>query len=368
MPSEHPPPKQAISSPWGDIFLIGGASIIFCIATSVFSPDLTAPFFETDKRLFFVFTLLINWPHFLASYRLIYVGRGNAHPWATRYIPAGLLLLTCAATVLSPWSLYLNGALAAVAFAYLAWHYTGQAFGMMMVFARLDGFSISSRDRALLKLNFRILLFWHVVWFMEGEGGLIQNLFPMFANAYDQWIVALYKTVSIGAACSVLVGLFAFSSIRHANGRLPSIRMWVPWVAIYLWYGLMAKHGVHGIFWVQNFHALQYLAFPLRVELNRYRTQKPRRSVPPTAYIIAYYIFLVLLTLLLLSGALRGIGHVLSVYVGPEMLGSTFVATFISCFNIHHYVIDQVAWKLRNPSVQRDLFSHLAQGQSSEPS
>ncbi len=358
---EIPNQRKAITTFWGDVLLIGGLSVIFCFLVSVIPIEFGTPMMQTDKRIFFYLTLLLNWPHFMASYRLIYVGRDAAkkHPWATVRIPALLVLLTVLATVLSPWSLYLNGLLAAIAFAYLAWHYTGQTWGMIMVFSVMDRIVMNATERKLLRTNLHILLGWHLVWFLEGEGGLVRALFPATEPIYVNFIQDLYQGVSMVAAVSCLLGLGAFASIRKRTGNMPSIRMFVPWLALYLWYAIMAREGVHGLFWVQIFHAIQYLAFPIRVEVNRQNHSKKRPRLSPITFALLYYLVLVAMTLLLLSGALRGLGDVLSAYVGPEVIGSALVTTFLSCFNIHHYVIDQVAWKLRNPEVQKDLFSHL---------
>jgi hypothetical protein len=358
---EQPTKRKAITTFWGDVLLIGGFSVVFCLIISVLPVHFGEPMMQTDKRIFFVLTLLFNWPHFMASYRLIYVGRDatTKHPWATVRIPALLIFLTVLATALSTWSLYLNGLLAAIAFAYLAWHYTGQTWGMIMVFSVLDGITMNTLERKLLRANLHILVGWHLVWFLEGEGGLVRALFPATEPFYVNLIQDVYQLASMMAAVSCLLGLWAFVSIRKRTGQLPSLRMFVPWLALYLWYGLMAREGVHGLFWVQIFHALQYLAFPIRVEVNRRNGGEGSSRLSPTTFAILYYIVLLAMTLLFLSGALRGLGHVLSTYIGPEVVGSALVTTFLSCFNIHHYVIDQVAWKIRNPDVQKDLFSHL---------
>ena len=36
-------------------------------------------------------------------------------------------------------------------------------------------------------------------------------------------------------------------------------------------------------------------------------------------------------------------------------------AAFTSCIAIHHYFIDGAVWKLSNPQVRRELFSHLSE-------
>jgi hypothetical protein len=85
-------------------------------------------------------------PHFMASYRLVYGSRDMIlrHKWASIYVPAILV----AYIALALWDAQNSDAqhppalaiiLIAVASGYLAWHYTGQVWGMMASFAYLGG-------------------------------------------------------------------------------------------------------------------------------------------------------------------------------------------------------------------------------------
>ena len=47
---------------------------------------------------------------------------------------------------------------------YLAWHYTGQAWGMVSSFSFLAGIKINDTEKVLIRSGLRILLAWHVVW------------------------------------------------------------------------------------------------------------------------------------------------------------------------------------------------------------
>ena len=53
-----------------------------------------------------------------------------------------------------------------VSSAYLAWHYTGQVWGMMASYAYLDGARFDKSERFLIRTGLRILLAWHVTWFL----------------------------------------------------------------------------------------------------------------------------------------------------------------------------------------------------------
>src|SRR5687767_9399257 len=50
---------------------------------------------------------------------------------------------------------------------YLAWHYTGQVWGMMASFAWLAGTGFDALERKLIRGSLRILLIWHVTCFLN---------------------------------------------------------------------------------------------------------------------------------------------------------------------------------------------------------
>src|SRR5438045_1948536 len=49
---------------------------------------------------------------------------------------------------------------------YLAWHYTGQVWGMMASYAYLAGTRFEKTERLLIRTGLRILLAWQVTWFL----------------------------------------------------------------------------------------------------------------------------------------------------------------------------------------------------------
>src|SRR5438067_13065991 len=126
----NPRSRAAILSPALDLLLVGGLSLI------VFVPLLLSG--RSDLVLIgagaqaWVATL-INMPHFMASYRLVYRSRESIlrHKWASIYVPAILLAYIVVALWDAQSSPVLGIALVTVSSAYLAWHYTGQVWGMM---------------------------------------------------------------------------------------------------------------------------------------------------------------------------------------------------------------------------------------------
>lgn len=357
--NEHQVPAIATQS-W-DILLAGGLSILFLVPLSAVSTPFTEGILTKD---FLLLSIFINYPHFLLSYRLLYKGPESVvkHPWATVHIPVILMAMVIFATAISPWNSVPVLALAFIGQFYLAWHYTGQAFGVISTFAILDGHRISPFERKLLLYNFRILLIWHVAWLLEMEGDLPVWLIDAFAF--------FYQAASIGAALGCFLGLGAFYSLYKRTGKRPSLRMVVPWIAIYLWYSTLAKYN-GAIFWIQIFHALQYMSFPMRVEANRMLKDTDENTADTRSIqrrLFFYFCSLIILTVLIFSLGLLFVSDTLNAVTTPMLadtpmahvvVGSIFVKGFLAAFNIHHYVIDGVAWKLRDASVRQELMAHV---------
>ena len=103
----------------------------------------------------------------MASYRLVYRSRETIlrHKWASIYVPSILLVYIVVALWQAQESPDLVTILVTVSAAYLAWHYTGQVWGMMASYAFLSGTGFAPRERFLIRTSLRILLAWHVIWF-----------------------------------------------------------------------------------------------------------------------------------------------------------------------------------------------------------
>ena len=120
--------------------------------------------------------------------------------------------------------------------------------------------------------------------------------------------------------------------------------------------------GLPALFTVQIAHALQYLIFPVRVEVNRTQRSTPGGTPPPrelvamhmAVYLIALLVGSIVAAIALPLGAMA----VVTSWLGSRP-GEVVVFAISAFFNIHHYFTDGVVWKLRNPAVREDLFGHL---------
>jgi hypothetical protein len=344
---------KSIAGYWVDALATGGASIVLAVAllmSSDWGADIASQ--RVDPRKLLLLQVLVNAPHFAASYFLLYGGQPRRHPWSAFYMPA-LLVAYCvfALTQASATSRWVDG-LSIVAGVYLAWHYTGQAWGMMAVFSNLDGVPFASRERFAIRAGLRLLLAFHVVWYCR-----------FVNNDFLQETIGRAYPLAIGAfALSIPLGLFGLITCARRTNRALSLRTVLPWLAIHLWYLLMMRWP-KAIFWAQISHATQYLIFPARVEVNRHveRARGLGRVPRPVLHMIVWTFVLALAGVLIADGgvlpaALRAVfAPVLS-----DKAASAIPSLIFSFINIHHYFTDGAVWKLSDPTTRKELTAHLA--------
>ena len=288
----------------------------------------------------------------MASYRIVYRDRTMImkHKWAAIGVPA--IMLAFIALALATESTVLVVLFFAVSSGYLAWHYTGQAWGMMASYGRLGGLSFDKSERLLIRSSLRIMLAWHVTWFLHYA---IKN--PSVLEPVN----ALYTLVSRATIIAFALGLVGLVKLWRRTGKLPPVRALVPWFAIFAWYAAVARWGIAGLFLVQLAHAIQYLEFPARVEVNRASANKAARL---GAHMLLY------------GAAVLALSFAVTVIVpGPAMSvvtdalgiaqGSAAPVLILYFINIHHYFTDGVIWKISNPEVRRDLFAHVMPAEAS---
>lgn len=335
---------RALSLPALDAAAAGGAGLGALVLLSFVEPGAAAAMLT---RWFVPLSLALNWPHFMASYHILYTTPGavKRHPYASLVVPAGLALYALAAVLLYarwPWLLRAFHAASGI---YLAWHYAGQTWGTMSTFAHLEGLRFEATVRGLIRANLTFLLAWHAWW---AAGVLVPVVGP-------ERFEAVYQALSALAALSSLAGAVGLGMLRKAAGRLPS-RVVLPWLVLNAGYVLLYRFPLQA-YWVQIIqlaHAFQYLPFPLRVQANR---DGGEAGAGRTA---AYY------AALAASGAVafHFLPKLAEAAAGPLALfpeGKAGLAglAILDLLVIHHYFVDGCIWKLGDPDVRRDLFAHL---------
>ena len=336
---------KAMLSPAVDLLCVGGLSVI------VFVPLLLSG--RTDLVLIGAgaqawIATTINMPHFMASYRLVYRSKESIlrHKWASIYVPL-ILLAAIVLAVLDAQTAPAIGVtiLVTISSAYLAWHYTGQVWGMMASYAYLGGVSFEKRERFLIRTGLRILLVWHLSWFLVTQLRDPTRVRP------------LYALVSAGTLVAFALGVAGLVRLKRRTGVLPPLRSLVAWFSLFVWYAVMARDP-KAIFWIQVAHALQYLAFPIRVEINHaeHVDHEPRGKllVHMAIYGVALLLVSYVVAQVVPGAAMSGVANVLG-----EEPGKVVPVLILMFINIHHYFTDGVIWHISNPEVRKELFAHV---------
>ncbi len=346
--------SAAVATPFWDAVLTGGLSIVGMaglLAYLLFFGDDFGGFRWGD---WIVLSVLINTTHFTVSYRLLYVSKESIlkHRWSAIYVPAVLFSVLLFA-VFGPYPGITVQLTVLVSGLYLAWHYTGQAWGMVASFAHITGLTFTDRERWCIRFGPRVLLVYHLHFaFADAVPPASWMSLETWKAGYD---FTFWVLVSL-AVISLFVGAWGYLSARSRGQSIP-VRTVFPWFALYLWYPFWYLVP-GGFLWVQLSHALQYLMFPLRVEVNRMERKAPRTSQEKLLRLTVLFIILAIS-----GGMLFEFREIATMISGPgwysEPHARLSFQALASCLAIHHYFIDGAVWKLRNPEVRRELFSHL---------
>jgi hypothetical protein len=333
--------RPSILSPTLDLLCVGGLSLLVLVPLLISGrSDLVMVGAGVQAWLL----TLVNMPHFMASYRIVYGSRRMIlqHKWAAIYVPAILVGYIALAAWQASESRALMLVLTFVASAYLAWHYTGQVWGMMASHAFLEGRPFDKSERLLVRSSLWILLGWHVTWAVYNA---VRN---------QAAVRPAYLVVSVGTLVAFAVGAAGLARMRRRTGAFPPLRAFVAWVSLFVWYAALARDP-KALFWVQLAHALQYIAFPVRVELNRASAATEGHA---TRHMVIYGTVLLGVSLLISSVVPSALMTVVGDVFGEEP-GKAAPILLLLFINIHHYFTDGVIWKISNPEVRRELFAHV---------
>ena len=346
---------KSIINPFVDGFCSGGLSLFIAVYVILFGLLSGADISQLSMTLgiYLVADVLVNGPHFMASYRLLYQRKDNfqKHPIVTVAMPILAVVFIsyvawrCYATPeqTAERPLLIIAGLGWIAPLFLGWHYMGQSWGMTASFSYLSGFRMAPGERRMIRSGFHMLFVYHVALAFAAMG-FFQMRFAeneIGTRAMDGLVTAC----RIGAIATFGLGLWGFRRMSRREGKPIAIRMWIPWLATFSWYA-MVDFDASSLVLVQGFHALQYLMFPMRVEVNH--QPSPNHL---WRHMLVYYIALVALGLV---GFHWGDMFTVSASWLPLVSATAIV------LNLHHYFIDAVVWKIRDPEVRKSLFGHLA--------
>jgi len=341
-PSLRPPqtsPSPWIYRPWLDLLVGCGAWSAPLLLLAYYSA-------QSNSRAwvfaFYFLALLFNYPHFMATVYRAY----HTHSEFAKYriFTVHVTLLLALAGVLAhlwypllPWifTLYI---------CWSPWHYTGQNFGLLMMFARRAGISPAPAERRALHLSFLASYLLLMLNFHTGVSGdpLVLSLgIPEKFTLPARGVLALFFVVSCGWG---LVSLARRSNLRAIIAPFTLAVTQLLWfllpAVIQLASGREIPQTRYSSGILAVLHSAQYLW------ITSYYQEREARAAGDTQWKFSRY----LVTLVAGGIALFIPGP----WIVSRVLHADFAAsflTFTAFVNIHHFILDGALWKLRDSRI-----------------
>ena len=300
---------------------------------------LAAPEARAWSVAFYGLALVFNYPHFMATIYRAYGTRADFSKYrvVTMHL-TGFLVLTAlvahASFPLVPWifTVYLT---------WSPWHYTGQNYGLLMMFVRRNGATPTSAERRALHLAFVASYAILFLTFHSGpssDPAVISLGLPQSAARLGQ---ALLGVAFVGLGGFALVGLVRQTSLRAMVAPLTLFTTQILWFVlptmIEQGYGLEIPQSRYSTGILAVMHAVQYLW------ITSYYAKREASARGDAQWRIGVYF----LTLVAGGIALFIFGPWVVSYVFRYDLAASFMI-FTALVNIHHFVLDGAIWKLRD--------------------
>src|SRR5271169_6850814 len=329
-----------IYGPWLDLIVGCGAWSAPLLLLSYFAVASSA---QTWAVAFYALALFFNYPHYMATIYRAYHRAEDFQKYRifTVHITAlmlGTLLLSHFWLRLLPWifTIYLT---------WSPWHYSGQNYGLFMMFARRAG---ADPDKPARRALYGAFVVSYLILFLGFHTGPSTD--PLFLSLGIPAVVSRSEQIILMVA---FVGLSTFGLSRLA--RTTGWRKLIPSLTLFssqfLWFMLPAAISlIKGLEIPQNryssgvvavMHAAQYLwitSYYARREAASEASGKAARNWRPLTY------FAVLI-----------VGGIALFVPGPWLASRAFHHDFTASFliftalvNIHHFILDGAIWKLRD--------------------
>ncbi len=293
---------------------------------------------------------LCNWPHFAASTYRLYHARENVrqYPVTALVVPfvvaAGMVWAFAAPTTIAP-------AFVKLMLLWSPYHFSGQSLGITLVYARRAGIAIGPAERRAFA-GFIFTAFLAATAHAETGAGMRHYLGVEHAKlGLPPWFGDGLAVV-VWAFGIVLVGLLVRLSVRQRR-VVPAI-VCLPAAAQCLWF-VVGRHDEAFQLLVPFFHSVQYLFLAWAVQLKERMAE--RQAIPSRTFVAVESARWWSGNVLLGLGLFLGFPHLCA--LGGYEIGFAMAITS-AAVQLHHFFVDGVIWKLKNPRVSAPLLGNLA--------
>jgi tetratricopeptide (TPR) repeat protein len=303
-----------------------------------------------------LFALFVSGPHYGATILRVYEERENRRRYA--FFAVWVTLALCGLFVFGLHDVFVGSLLVTLYGSWSPWHFSGQNYGLAVMFLRRRGVPLDSRTKQLLHASF-VLSFLLSFLVLHGETSAISYATIPVGEG------SAFRFLSLGISNDVLGFVVPATALAYiaclVGAAVPLLRVARPsdlapvasLVAVQaLWFTLPAALPLTAGFelyglaftvaWISAAHGVQYLW------VNYYyaRGEEPGLKLGPY------------LGRALLAGSTVTIFPAL--IFAPNLLGTVpwdngLAILLVSVVNLHHFILDGAIWKLRDGRVARLL-------------
>lgn len=313
----------------------------------------------TTSWFIYSFSFVINFPHFLASYHLLYWDFRDRAFSNYRYLTATVL----APAILAGLLIYglvkpdadLLGYILSSMFFFVGWHYIKQTFGVLSVCNVQEKIFFNREEQTAIKAF--LYAIWAVSWISMNSSGALYSMegvpYPSF-NLPPLVLNASYTFLAVSGANCLWMAYLKY--VR--DGVVISVSGLVSIIALLAWNLPVLFSPIYFLL-VPMFHSLQYLYFVWLVKSNQAANLTPIVTEPEQrrVYFKNFYGYLLLP---IITGSIfmwflpKGLDFFfpLTKFEGAN----PFMLAFTVFINIHHYFIDHAIWRHDNPTMKNYLF------------
>src|SRR5262245_61455822 len=316
----------------------------------------TADYGLTISIVFYALALLFNFPHYTATIYRAYRTREDFSRY--RIFTIHLTVLIALAGAIIHWAAWLIPWVFTIYITWSPWHYSGQNFGLALMFARRAGVNPTRAERKALYVSF---VASYALVFLTMHSGV----------SADPYVLSLGLPVEMAegfravlAVAFVVTGPWALYRLARRGGWRMIIAPATLFATQFLWF--VMPFGLH-------------LAYGIEIPQSRYSTGI--LAVMHSAqylWITSYYARREALA----GGAERWrarsyfatliVGGIALFLPGPWLISYAFhydftstMLIFTALVNIHHFLLDGAIWKLREGRIAALLISSPARVSSS---
>jgi tetratricopeptide (TPR) repeat protein len=333
-------------SPLVDLTMIaGGLTFLLFPLSLLISPNL-------NVVAFLVLLFFCNYPHYMATNYRVYRQRSQIERYKifSIYI-TGLILLTAVIGHLAADSWI--KALYTIYFTWSPFHYTGQNYGIALMYLRRGGTEPSPRERWLLYVGLMSCFAMYLAFINLDSGSV---MFPFYSIGIPAeivrpaWIALL--VVALGSSAAFVAGVARRAPARKLLPVFLLVASQFAWFVMTT--GIPLFSNRLGLEWlaigalvpaVAFLHCAQYLG------VTAYYAKRDCASEGRAFSIWRYLGVLIVGGALLWVGTARVLSHVFALDYGISFL------ILLSLINIHHFILDGAIWKLRDGRIARLLLA-----------